>query len=46
MSQASEQMHGKSEPALPQLASDVVMSEPGLDLDDENVREAVYSLRL
>ena len=42
MSQAS----AKPEPALPQLASDVVMSDPGLDLDDENVREAVYSLRL
>ena len=42
MSQASE----KPEPALPQLASDVVMSDPGLDLGDENVREAVYGLRL
>ena len=42
MSKAS----AKPEPALPQLASDVVMSDPGLDLDDENVREAVYSLRL
>ena len=44
MSQASEKPDPA--PALPQLASDVVMSDPGLDLDDENVREAVYRLRL